>query len=256
MRRIVLLGLLVIAASAAMAACRSQPPSEAREEGPAAIVNPVDATTAASMAGTVTFEGVAPEPAGINMNSDPKCIGPTETSDESLVVSQSGALQNVFVYIKEGLGDLKFPVPSTPAVIDQMGCHYIPHVLGVQAGQELLIINSDPTLHNVHALPLANDELNTGQPVQGMRHTHTFTTPEVMVPFKCDVHGWMRAYVGVLQHPFFAVTGPEGAFEIKGLPPGTYVLELWHERLGSQTATVTVAAKETKTDLAFVFKAA
>jgi plastocyanin len=188
------------------------------------------------------------------MDSDPNCATQgSGATDESVVVGANGALQNVFVYVKDGLGDLRFPVPTAAAVIDQKGCKYIPHVLGAQVGQPVEIVNSDPTLHNVHAIPKANQEFNTGQPIQGMKHMHTFSTKEVMVPFKCDVHGWMRAYIGVLDHPFFAVTGPDGSFSLRGLPPGTYTIEAWHETLGTQTQTVTIAAKESK-DVAFAFK--
>ena len=125
----------------------------------------------------------------------------------------------------------------------------------MRVGQPLEIVNSDPTLHNIHAMPKANAEFNNGQPIQGMKTTHTFTAKEVMVPFKCDVHGWMNAYVGVLDHPYFAVTDKDGKFELKGLPPGTYTIEAWHEKLGTQTQSVTIGAKETK-DVTFTFKAA
>jgi plastocyanin len=172
-----------------------------------------------------------------------------------VVLGTNGALQNVFIYVKDGLGNLRFPVPSTPAVLDQKGCRYVPHVLGVQVGQPVEIVNSDPTLHNVHAVPATNQEFNTGQPIQGMKHMHTFSTTEVMVPFKCDVHGWMRAYIGVLDHPFYAVTGADGSFTLKGLPPGTYTVEAWHESLGTQTQSVTIGASERK-DVGFIFKAA
>ena len=124
----------------------------------------------------------------------------------------------------------------------------------MRVGQPLEIVNSDPTLHNIHAMPKANPEFNNGQPIQGMKMTHTFTAKEVMVPFKCDVHGWMNAYVGVLDHPYFAVTDTDGKFELKGLPPGTYTIEAWHEKLGTQTQSVTIGAKETK-DVTFTFKA-
>ena len=129
----------------------------------------------------------------------------------------------------------------------------MPHVVGVRVGQPLEIENSDPTLHNIHAMSKVNQEFNNGQPIQGMKMTHAFTQKEVMIPFKCDVHGWMNAYVGVLDHPFYAVTGADGSFSLKGLPPGTYTIEAWHEKLGTQTQTVTVAATETK-DVAMTFK--
>jgi hypothetical protein len=126
-------------------------------------------------------------------------------------------------------------------------------VFGVRIGQPIEIVNSDPTLHNIHALPNANQEFNMGQPIQGMKMTRTFTAREVMVPFKCDVHGWMNAYVGVLDHPYFAVTDSDGRFELKSLPPGTYTVEAWHERLGATTQSVTLEQKDTKT-VTFSFK--
>ena len=149
-----------------------------------------------------------------------------------------------------------FPAPTTPVVLDQRGCRYVPHVFGVQVGQPIEILNSDPTLHNIHATPKTNTEFNTAQPIQGMKTTHTFTAKEadVVVPFKCDVHGWMNASAGVLDHPYFAVTKPDGTFSIPNLPPGTYTLAAWHERLGTQDADVTVAAKESKSDANFTFK--
>jgi hypothetical protein len=127
-------------------------------------------------------------------------------------------------------------------------------VFGVQVGQPVEIRNSDPTLHNVHALAKANREFNTGQPIQGMKTTHVFTAKEVLVPFKCDVHNWMNAYAGVVDHPFFSVTRPDGAFQLTGLPPGTYTIEAVHEKLGAQSQIVTIGEKETK-DIAFTFKA-
>jgi plastocyanin len=168
-------------------------------------------------------------------------------------VGSGGGLQNVFVYVKDGLGNRTFAAPATPVVLDQQGCHYVPHVVGIQVGQPMEIVNSDSTLHNVHALPKENGEFNQGQPLKGMKNVHTFTTKEVMVPFKCDVHGWMNAWVGVLDHPFYAVTGNDGSFSIKGLPPGTYTIEAWHEKLGTQTQMVTIGEKETK-DVAMTFK--
>jgi len=220
----------------------------------AAPAAPIDPATTGTVTGTITFAGTAPAPEPIKMTSDPTCTqagGPATT--ETLLVGSSGGLQNVFVYVKDGLGDRTFPTPAAPVLLDQKGCHYIPHVLGIQVGQPLEIVNSDSTLHNVHAVPKTNGEFNTGQPLKGMKHVHTFSTKEVMVPFKCDVHGWMNAYVGVLDHPFYAVTGADGSFSLKGLPPGTYTVEAWHEKLGTQTQTVTVAATETK-DVAMTFK--
>jgi plastocyanin len=161
----------------------------------------------------------------------------------------------VFVYVKDGLGNVTFPAPAEAIVLDQKGCQYAPHVIGIQVGQPLQIINSDATLHNIHGLAKANREFNQGQPIQGMKMTHTFSTKEVMIPFKCDVHGWMNAWIGVLDHPYYSVTRPDGTFSLKGLPPGTYTIEAWHEKLGTQTQMVTIGAKESK-DVAFTFKGA
>ena len=222
---------------------------------PSPAASAVDQATAATVTGKVKFDGTSPAPQPIKLSSDPYCqkANPGLTT-ESEVVGKDGALGNVFVYVKDGLGNRTFPAPSAPVLLDQKGCHYTPHVLGIQVGQPLQIVNSDDTLHNVHGLPKANKEFNQGQPIQGMKMTHTFSTKEVMVPFKCDVHGWMNAWIGVLDHPYYAVTSPDGSFSLKGLPPGTYTIEAWHEKLGTQTQTVTVGEKETK-DVAFTFKA-
>ena len=224
-------------------------------EAPAAA--PVDAATAGSITGKAMFEGTAPRNEPIKMAADPVCVQQNKGAQmqETYMVGSGGELQNVFVYVKDGLGSRTFPVPTEPVTLDQQGCRYHPHVFGIMVGQPLSIVNGDPTLHNIHATPKLNTEFNTGQPIQGMKTSHTFTTKEVMMPFKCDVHGWMNAYVGILDHPYYAVSGPGGTFEIKNLPPGTYTIEAWHEKGGSQTQMVTVGPKEAK-DIAFTFKAA
>jgi plastocyanin len=218
----------------------------------------VDTATAGTVQGVVTLDGTAPKNEGIKMNADPVCVRENKTPQfqETYMVGSDGkSLANVFVYVKDGLGNYVFDTPTTPATIDQKECRYHPHVFGMRVGQPLEIINSDPTLHNIHALPKSNSEFNNGQPIQGMKMTHTFDKPEVMVPFKCDVHGWMNAYVGVLPHPYFAVTKDDGKFELKDLPPGTYTIEAWHEKLGPMTQSVTLGQKETK-DVTFSFKPA
>ena len=253
-RRVAVTPALVLLLSAALVGCGGGTSEETAPAESAPIANPVDPATAGNVTGKVTFEGTPPRPVTLRMDSDPNCVQPgANTSDGPVLVGEGGALQNVFVYVKDGLGNLKFPVPSTPVVLDQKGCRYTPHVVGVQVGQGFEVLNSDPTLHNVHALPSANREFNTGQPLAGMRHRHRFSTGEVMVPFKCDVHPWMRAYIGVLDHPFFGVTGADGTFTLTGLPPGTYTVEAWHETLGTRTQTVTIGAKESQ-DIAFSFK--
>lgn len=245
--------ILVLILAVLAAACGTS--ENAAPAEPAPTVSPVDAATAGDIAGTITFAGTPPKPGVVRMDSDPNCVQQGVTStDETVVVGDAGALRNVFVYVRDGLGTLRFPVPAQPVLLDQKGCHYVPHVLGVQVGQPVEILNSDPTLHNVHAVPKTNQEFNTGQPLAGMKHTHQFSTREVMVPFKCDVHPWMHAWVGVLDHPYFAVTGADGSFSLKGLPPGTYTIEAWHETLGTQTQSVTIGDKESK-DIAFSFQA-
>lgn len=193
----------------------------------------------------------------IRLDGDPKCVALSlgeERRTEHLVVGEGNRLRNVFVYVKDGLQGGLYPVPAEPVVLDQQKCWYVPRVIGVQVGQQLTIRNSDPLLHNVRAEGQINQPFDVGTPIQGMEVKRTFSTREVMVPFKCNVHAWMNAFVGVVEHPFFAVTDSDGRFAIPKLPPGTYTLEIWHERLGLQTQQVTVAAKGTK-DVTFTYKA-
>ena len=247
---------LCVAALGAACGGASTPQESAPAQAPlspqAPVTNPVDPATAGVIAGAITLDGTPPAAQRINMSSDPYCMKKGSAVTPTFVVS-NGGLQNVFVYVKDGLGNLKFPVPTKAVVLDQKGCSYSPRVFGIQVGQSLDIVNSDETLHNIHALPMANREFNRGQALQGMKYTTVFTTPEVMLPFKCDVHKWMNAWVGVVGHPFYAVSSAGGAFEIKGLPPGTYAIEAWHEKLGTQTQMVTIAAKESKA-ISFTFK--
>ena len=217
----------------------------------------VDTATAGDVKGSVAVDGTVPKNEPIKMNADPVCMRENKSPQfqETYMVGSDGkSLQNAFVYVKDGLGNYVYDMPTDSVTIDQKECRYHPHVFGMRVGQKLVILNSDPTLHNIHALPKKNSEFNTGQPIQGMKMTHTFDKPEVMVPFKCDVHGWMNAYVGVLDHPYFAVTGKDGTFELKDVPAGTYTIEAWHEKGGAQTASVTIGPKETK-EIAFTFKA-
>ena len=258
-------GFLGIALAASVVACGggSQEAAKTAESaaapaGAAAGGEKVDPATAGDVKGVVSLDGVAPKNEVIKMNADPVCVSANKTPQvqETYAVGADGkSLGNGFVYVKDGLGNYVFDTPTEPAKIDQQQCRYHPHVFGVRVGQPLEILNSDPTLHNIHAIPKANQEFNNGQPIQGMKMTHTFTAPEIMVPFKCDVHGWMNAYVGVVNHPYFAVTDKDGKFELKSLPPGTYTIEAWHEKLGTQTASVTLGAKESK-DVTFTFKPA
>lgn len=252
-------GLTLAVSVAACGGSQEASNTSAAPESPAAAPSgaKVDAATAGEVTGTVVLDGSAPKNEVIRMNADPVCLREAKgaQAQETYIVGADGkSLANVFVYVKDGLGNYVFDTPTEPAKIDQKECRYHPHVFGVRVGQPVEILNSDPTLHNIHAQPKTNAEFNNGQPIQGMKMTHTFTSKEVMVPFKCDVHGWMNAYVGVLDHPYFAVTDTEGKFNLKSLPPGTYTIEAWHEKLGTTTQSVTIGAKETK-DVAFTFKA-
>jgi hypothetical protein len=245
---------LAVAVGAALAAggCGGSAPPPA--EAPPADARRVDATTAGNVAGRVTFEGTVPASAPVKLESDPACVRdhPNGLTLDTVLV-RNGGLENVFVYVKDGLGDYFFDTPTAAVTLDQKGCNYTPHVFGVRIGQPLEIVNSDATLHNVNAVAHVNQGFNLGQAIQGMKSTRVFTAPEVMVRIKCDVHGWMTAYAGVLSHPYFAVTANGGAFELEGLPPGTYTIEAWHEKLGTQTQSVTLGAKETR-DISFSFR--
>jgi len=207
-------------------------------------------SVAGNVTGKVNFKGTAPALPKIKMNADPRCVrihGGKEVVSDQIVVNSNNTLRWVFVYVKKGLEGKKFDVPKTPAKLDQRGCVYDPHVFGVMAGQQIEIVNSDPTLHNVHALPKNSAQFNIAQPKPGMKTVQAFTKPEIMVKIKCEVHTWMASYVGVLDHPFFAVTDERGNFEIKGLPAGEYELEAWHEKYGTQSMKVSVGASDTKT---------
>lgn len=241
---IALFALLVAAACGSPSPDSSSAPAPTPAPAPtAAPAAPVPLPGESTITGTVKYEGTAEKPRVVRMDSDPLCMPEGPQTSEVLIVGPGNGLQNAFVYVKDGLGDHKFTAPQTPVVLDQKGCKYSPHVFGVQVGQPVIILNSDPTLHNVHAVPKANAEFNFGQAVKGMKTTRTFDKPEVMVPFRCDVHGWMASYGGVMAHPYYAVSNADGTFTIKGLPAGTYTIEVWHERLGTQTTKVTVDGK-------------
>jgi plastocyanin len=219
--------------------------------------HPVDAATAGNIHGTVKFTGAAPAPEPLDMSDEPTCVQAHggKPMKQLAVVGPDGGLANVFVYVKEGLdASLKFPA-GEPAVLDQSGCEYKPHVLALSAGEQLTVRNSDTFLHNINATPTANRGFNRSQPNQGMEFQTAFPTPEVMIPVRCDVHGWMEAFVGVTAHPYHAVTPENGTFALDRLPPGSYVVEAWHERFGTQTQNVTVATGQTA-DVSFTFSAA
>jgi plastocyanin len=215
-----------------------------------------------TVTGAVAYNGTPPAPKKIDTSADPVCGQKNPNLETEDTVVKDGKLANAFVYIKEGtaadgtkITELTFPVPSDPVTLDQNGCHYRPHVLGMQANQKLRITNSDPTQHNIHPTPKNNPEWNQTQPNGAPPIEKTFSRAEVLVPVKCNQHPWMKAYIGVLKHPFYAVSGEDGSYTIKGVPPGTYTVVAWHE--GGATGTektmqVTVPAKgSAKADFAF-----
>jgi hypothetical protein len=208
----------------------------------------------ASVRGKVKFEGTAPKAAPINMAADPSCAKqhPSPVLNQEVLTDTNGDLQNVIVYIADGLGDRKFDPPSQPAVIEQKGCMYVPHMLALQANQPLEVVNHDPTTHNVHLVPTNNREWNKAEP-PGAKVDESIPREEVAIPVKCNVHPWMRSYVAVFKHPYFVVTGKDGSFNLSNLPPGTYTVKAWQEKLGTATQTITVGANETKA-VDFVFK--
>lgn len=214
-----------------------------------------EATTPAGSAvitGSVNFEGEAPEREELETNRECEGIRESPPLSENVVVNDNGTLKYVFVYVKEGLGDQSFSPSQQAVTLDQNGCMYEPHMLGVQAGQPIKIRNSDPFQHNIHALPETNRPFNFSQPVQGMEQNRTFQQPEVMVRIKCDVHGWMEAWVGVVGHPYHSTTQDDGGYGLENLPAGDYVIEAWHEEYGAQTQEVSVAEGDT-TSLDFTF---
>jgi len=244
--------LLLIALAAA--ACGTATPAATTAATPALQTKKVDAATAGSVTGKVTLNGPAPAPEMLRVAVDETCISAMGTSAKSdaILVGADGAIQNALVYIKDTLSDYSFDVPTAPVVLDQKGCRYSPRVFGVRVGQPLEMVNSDATMHNVHSMPMVNQEFNRGTPKQNDRFTQIFTAPEQMVLFKCDLHAWMRAYGGVMPHPFFQVTGADGAFAINGIPPGKYELAVWTEKLGSTSQTIELGNSQSLT-LNFTF---
>jgi len=209
------------------------------------------AGAASTITGTVVFDGTPPTLRPISMNAEPACAkvhAGKPLMPEVLVLGSGQTMGNIMVWVSKGLPAGKtWPAPSTPVTLEQKGCQYVPHVMGIMVGQSYRILNDDGILHNIHTLPKVNPSFNRGQPATVKEMTTTFSKPENVFQVKCDVHPWMSAYIGVYTHPFFSVTGADGKFTISGLDPGTYEITAWQERLGTQTATITVAANETKT---------
>ncbi|HTU40191.1 MAG TPA: carboxypeptidase regulatory-like domain-containing protein [Candidatus Aquilonibacter sp.] len=246
---IVAASMLALSALLLLAACNKKENTEQSnntmaEQQAAPAATPIDPATVATIDGTVKFDGTAPKPVKIDMGQDPACKGMNEAEN---IVVDNGDLANVFVYVKDGLGNRTFDVPKEAVELNQQGCKYHPHVLGVMTGQTIEIKNDDQTTHNIHPTPKDNREWNESQPPSTPPLEKSFAREEIMLPVKCNQHPWMKMYINVVKSPFYAVTDKSGKYEIKGLPPGTYTIAFVQEKLGEQDQQVTVGPKETKT---------
>ncbi len=227
----------------AAGACSREQAGETRK---VATGPPVDLATAGAIGGEVRFEGTPPPQSTVDVSSAGECAKGSKTVPAGDILVKDGKVQNAVVYVKEGLGERGFAPPATEVVIDQKGCLFDPRIAVVQTGQPVRFLNSDPLPHNVHGLPDKSSPWNFSLGVKGAARTVTVDEPEHFITIKCDIHPWMRGYLGVFDHPYFAITGVDGRFTLPNLPPGSYVVEAWHERFGTKTANVTVGAKETK----------
>lgn len=212
--------------------------------------------SAGEVTGTVKFEGTPPKGKPIDMAKEPSCKKDytTPPTTQAVVANSNGTLDNVVVYVSQGLpGGKTYPPPAKPVVYDQKGCMYHPHVAALQTGQDFQVVNSDQTAHNIHPLAKVNHEWNKSQPAGSPPFNEKFDKQEVAIPVKCNIHPWMRGYIAVFNHPFYSVTGTDGKFDLKDLPPGKYTLTAWQEAWGTQTQEVTITGKESKT-VDFTFK--
>lgn len=204
----------------------------------------VDPAKTGAISGWVKFKGTPPDPVAIDMRSNAACAAMNPRGVmEPPAVSAGGEVRGAFVWVKSKFTDVAFAASTTPVVLDQKGCRYHPRVVGVMVGQPLEIRNSDSTSHNVNATAKVNEPFNVGMSMRGVKETKRFKREEVMMKVGCDIHPWMAAYVGVVAHPFFAVTGVDGAFSLPGVPAGEHVVGVWHEKFGTREAKVTVTAK-------------
>jgi plastocyanin len=261
MKRALVLGLGLLVCGYAAGCGGSQPadtaqqtPGTGADAGAPAVQESAQAAQPlgdASITGTVTFSGDAPALRPLAMDAEPVCHeahGGKPVPNEMLVLGTGNTMGNIMVWVSQGLpAGRTWPTPTTPVVLDQKGCQYVPHVMGIMVGQTYRILNSDGILHNIHTLPKINPALNRGQPATVTEMTTSFPKPEGMFQIKCDVHPWMSAYMGVFTHPFFSVTSTDGKYTISGLGAGTYEITAWHEKLGTQTASVTVGDSGTTT---------
>jgi plastocyanin len=237
--------LLLCIALGVVGCSKKESGDSAEPPEPTAVVDP---STAGSISGTVRLEGASPTFKAIDMSAEAACVqaNPSPVVPPIVVSGAHGALANVVVYVKSGLGSYRFDVPSAPVALDQKGCMYEPRILAVMTRQTFEVHNEDSTIHNVHAMPRENRPWNKSEPVGDPPIEANFTKPELAIPIACNIHPWMRAYMFVFAHPYFAITPKTGEFELKGIPPGTYVIEAWQERFGTQDQTVTLGPKESK----------
>jgi hypothetical protein len=232
------------------------------EQKPSSAATPVtyfkvDPATAGSIHGKIAFNGKTPPHKRVDMSEDPQCaaLHKTPQFDDAIAASRDGSLANVFVYVKAGLEGKNFEPPSRPVIMDQKGCWFDPRVLGIQTGQTLQVDNSDPVTHNIHPRPHNNREWNQSQDPGAPPLIRRFKVPEIMIRVKCNIHSWMHAWIAVVDNPYYAVTGPDGTFELSNLPPGNYTLEAWQEDLGTQQQQVAVTSRKAS-DVSFTFKGA
>jgi len=211
-----------------------------------AAPTPLDRTTTGAIAGTVTFQGTPPDATPVPLDASCRGLhsGPVTAGD---VLVKEQRVQNAFVWIREGLGDRVFPLPTTPVEIDQKGCLFAPRVAAAETCQEIVFLNSDPVLHNVHGFPKSSSAWNFSLSQAGSRRSVRVPAPEAMIRVGCDVHPWMQSFVGVVSHPYFAVTGADGTFALKDVPPGDYVVASWHERFGAREQKVKIDPKQEQT---------
>ncbi len=259
MTRLRLLGfaILLCILPLGLAGCGKKTPEPEKASRARAPVKPtpIDPSTVGAIAGRVGFEGRKPKLHVIRMDEDPACVksnsGPVYAQDGK--VNANGTLPNVFVYVKSGAGKYVFAPPSQPVVLDQVGCMYRPHVLGLMAGQPLKVVNSDNTIHNIHITPKKNRGWNLSQLPGAPPIIREFSQAEVMIPVECNQHPWMKAYIGVTSNPYYAVTGSEGTYTIKGLPPGHYTVAAWTATFGAEEEEISIAPRQ-ETTLDFTFK--
>jgi plastocyanin len=247
--------ILICAGVFVLAACSGSKPAPVSDSTPAAPAwFKVDPGVAGVVSGKVEFTGKKLPKKIVSMNEEPQCakLHQTPVADEVIAVNSDGTLSNVFIYIKQGLEDKKFEPRADSITIDQKGCWFIPRVLGIQVGQTLSVTNSDPLTHNIHPMAQANRDWNQSQAPGSEPFIRKFTQPEVMIRVKCNIHSWMHAWIGVVAHPYFAVTGADGSFELRNVPPGTYTIEAWQEELGKQEQQVTLAPSG-KSEIDFKF---